>query len=279
MAVIKTKEELIEQQFLTGKKDADLGVYCELFSAKTGINGQDGGVVTSLLLKGLKEGKFDVAIVVNRTKGYNIETVATKNSEEIIAAKGTKYLKANIIPTLQELIKQGKRKIAIVCTPCQVKVARILENNLKPKYTDLEFLIIGLFCLEAFKPSELKKETQNRFNANIDEADRTEIRKGKFITHVNGKEYSCRISELSSATEKVCHFCNDFTSKYADISVGSIGSNPGYSTVILRSNKGKELFENLEVAKADTKKEEIVKLSRFKQERSQKNLATLKNKH
>ena len=49
-------EAKIEQQFLKGTKDEDLGVYCDLFSAKSGIEGQDGGVVTALLVKGFEEG-------------------------------------------------------------------------------------------------------------------------------------------------------------------------------------------------------------------------------
>jgi coenzyme F420-reducing hydrogenase beta subunit len=273
-----SKEELIEQEFLTGIKDPELGVYCDLFSAKTGINGQDGGVVTSLLLKGLKEELFDVVIVIKRVDGYDAEVVATESPEEIIAARGTKYLKADVIPTLSELVNQGRRKIAIACTPCQAKAVRALEINLKREYPSLDFTVIGLFCLEAFRASELKKEVKKCCNANIDKAEKTEVRKGKFIVHIAGRELSCKISELSSAVERACHFCDDFTSKYADISVGSVGSQPGYSTVIVRSKKGKQLLNNLEAIKSDTQKEEITKLSKFKQERGQKNLVALKKR-
>ena len=53
-----------------GTKDEDLGVYCDLFSAKSSVEGQDGGVVTALLQKGFREGLFDAAIVVRRMQGY-----------------------------------------------------------------------------------------------------------------------------------------------------------------------------------------------------------------
>ena len=125
--------EKIEQEFLNGTKDENLGVYCELYSAKTGIDGQDGGVVTSLLLKGLKDGTFDAAIVVKRTEGYNAQAVATTSPDEVLAAKGTKYLKVNVIPKLRELVAQGKRKIAIACTPCEARAARKLAANPKTK--------------------------------------------------------------------------------------------------------------------------------------------------
>lgn len=68
-------ETQIEQQFLTGTKDEDLGVYCVLFSAKSGIEGQDGGVVSALLVEGFKEGLFDAVIVVRGKEGYGVEAV------------------------------------------------------------------------------------------------------------------------------------------------------------------------------------------------------------
>ena len=38
----------------------------------------------------------------------------------------------------------------------------------------------------------------------------------------------------------------DFTSEQSDISVGSVGSPEGWSTVIIRNEKGLELMENAE---------------------------------
>jgi hypothetical protein len=45
-------EEKIEQQFLEGSKDPNLDVYCNMFSAKSRFEGQDGGVVTSPIGQG-----------------------------------------------------------------------------------------------------------------------------------------------------------------------------------------------------------------------------------
>lgn len=55
-----------EHAFLKVTKNENLGVYSDLFSAKSGIDGQDGGMVTALLLSGLRKGVFDAAIVVQR---------------------------------------------------------------------------------------------------------------------------------------------------------------------------------------------------------------------
>jgi coenzyme F420-reducing hydrogenase beta subunit len=117
-------EAKIAQEFLKGTEDKEIGVYCDIFSAKSGIKGQDGGVVTVLLDKGFEEGFFDAAIVVRRGEGYSAEAVVAENASDVLAATGTKYLRVNVTKKLRELISQGKKRIAIVCTPCEAKVAR-----------------------------------------------------------------------------------------------------------------------------------------------------------
>lgn len=265
-----TQNESFEQQTLERQKDADIGVYCNLFSAKTPIQGQNGGVVTALLIKGLKEGRFDAVIVVKQTDGYNAQAIITENIDEVLAAKGTKYLKADVLPKLRSLVVQGKRKIAITCTPCQARAAKHLEQKLKQQFPDLEITIFGLFCFEAFDAAKLKEEVKRVLNVDLDRVNRTEISKGKFIVHLNGQEFSCKIRELAAAAKKECHFCSDFTAQFADVSAGSVGSEKGFSTVIVRSVQGNNLLENFDAIIAEVDKDEIVKLSKFKAQRAQK---------
>ena len=134
------EEAKIEQQFLKGIKDKEIGVFCDIFSAKSGIEGQNGGVVSALLVKGFEEGLFDSAIVVRRGIGYSAEAIIATNSIEVLAAKGSKYVRVNVTKKLRELISQGKKRIAIVCTPCEAKAARKIQQTLKK---DCEITIIG----------------------------------------------------------------------------------------------------------------------------------------
>jgi coenzyme F420 hydrogenase subunit beta len=267
-------EAKIEQEFLKGTKNENLGVYCDIFSAKSGVDGQDGGIVTALLVKGIKEGIFDSAIVVQRKEGYNAESVVADNVNDVMAARGTKYLRVRVTPKLRELVDQGKKKIAIVCTPCEVRAARKIQQTLKRNSSNQELTILGLFCSEAFNYGKLKEEIKTRLGADIDKAEKTQIRKGKFIMHLKGKEYSCNVRDLDKAVEKGCHYCDDFSARLADISVGAVGSQNGYSTVIVRSEAGKKLLENLDIAKEEVDKEEIIKLSRLKKQRAEKSFAS-----
>jgi coenzyme F420 hydrogenase subunit beta len=259
----------IAQKFLKDIEDKDLGVYCDIFSAKSSIKGQDGGIATSLLVKGFEEGLFDSAIVVRRGKGYSAEAVVAENPSDVLAAKGTKYLKVNVTKKLRELISCGKKRIAIVCTPCEAKTSRKIQQTLNK---DCEITIIGLFCFEAFNSAKLKDEVKARFDVDLDKVEKTQVQHGKFVMYFDGKEISCKVEDLDVAAERACRFCNDFTSELSDISVGSVGSKKGYSTLIVRTKTGEKLLKNIDLSIEPVDKEEIIRLSKFKRSRAKKSL-------
>ncbi len=274
--ILEEDAKRINEQFLNGTADDNIGVYKSIFSAKGPYSGQDGGVATALLVSGMQKGMFDSAIVVQRQKGYEAQAIVAENVDEVVKARGTKYLRVRMLPLLTELIEKGKTKIAIVGTPCEVRAARKIQQTLLPKYPDLQLTIIGLFCFEAFDYEKLKVAVQKLLGVGLDSVEKTQIHKGQFIATVNGKDYSIPVKELGAAIEYGCPFCDDFTNKYADVSVGSVGSAEGFSTVIVRSAIGDKLLENLDLVKANVDKDEVNKLAIFKKKRANKNLSPLK---
>jgi len=265
----------VEKKFLKGNLDDLLGVYSNLFSAKSAIDGQDGGVATVTLLSGFERGLFDAAIVVKRSIGYRAEAIIAENSKEILNARGTKYSRVKMMSHIGELVERGKRKIAIVGTPCEVRTARKIQLQLIDKYPDLQIIIIGLFCFEAFDYEKLKQETRRILNIDLDKAKKTQIQKGKFIVHLNGNEYSSKIRDFHNAIQAGCAYCGDFAANLADVSVGSVGSETGFSTILVRSPIGAELLKNLNITKGEAKKEEIIKLAALKKKRANKNLSPI----
>jgi len=269
--MMEEEAKKIEQQFLKGTADEDIGVYTDMFSAKSSIDGQDGGVATALLVSGMQRNLFDSAIVVQRTDGYWAKAVIAENVNEVLKAKGTKYLRVPLMSKLGDLIAKGKRKIAIVGMACEVRAARRIHKILLREFPDLELTIIGLFCYECFDYKKLKEETARLLGVDLDHAEKTQIHKGKFIVQIDGKENSVSVKELNNAVEERCLDCPDFTAKYADISVGSVGSDEGYSTVIVRSDVGEKLLESLDLTKGKVEKKEITKLAIRKKKRAKLN--------
>lgn len=263
--------EVIEQFYLKGTKDENLGVYSDLFAAKSLIEGQDGGVATAVLVSGIQKGLFDAALVCKRIDGYWSEAVIARSVDEIMSAKGTKYIRVHMMSKLAELVKEGRRKIAIVGTACQMRAARRIQQSILGEYPDLELTLIGLFCFEEFNYYQLKEQTKKLMNIDLDKAEKTQINKGKFIVTVDGKESSIMVKDLNEAVENGCLCCPDFTAVYSDISVGSVGSEDGYSTVIVRSEIGDKLLEKLDITKAEVNKEEVDKLAIRKKKRANQN--------
>ena len=170
---------------------------------------------------------------------------------------------------------RGKRKIAIVGTPCEVRTARKIQLQLENKYPKLKIIIIGLFCFEAFDYEKLKVETKRILNIDLDKAEKTQIQKGKFIVQIKGIEYSSKIRDFNKAIQAGCAYCGDFAANLADVSIGSVGSDVGYSTIIVRSTIGANLVKNLSLTTGEVRKEEIIKLAGFKKKRAEKNFSPI----
>lgn len=134
----------------------------------------------------------------------------------------------------------------MVGTPCQILAATKLN-----KYADLtggspiDFKI-GLFCMENFSYEYLKKFLESN-GINIVDVINSRIDKGKFNFYLkDGEVFSTSLANANGFIRKNCNICTDFSSDFSDISIGSVGSGEGYSTVIIRTKKGKEIFEDTE---------------------------------
>ncbi|RZN67156.1 MAG: 2Fe-2S iron-sulfur cluster binding domain-containing protein [Candidatus Methanolliviera hydrocarbonicum] len=265
-----------EDRFLDGVRDEELGVYSDLIGGKTSIAGQDGGMVTSLLITGLEKKFFDAAIVVQRKNGYKAEAVVVTDVEGIKRAKGTKYLRVPMISKVEEALKEGRRRIAVVGTPCEVRAVRKLQRGyLEQEFPGTEITIIGLFCFESFDYEGLKEDTKRILGIDLDQADKTQITHGNYIVSIGEKENSCSVRDLGNVIREGCSYCNDLVSWLADISVGSIGSPDGYSTVIVRSNVGKKLLDATDFITAEVDKDDIVKLVKLKRRNSDRKVVKI----
>lgn len=259
---------------LKGPRDENFGVHTDIFSAKNSVEGQD-GFVKALLVAGFKNGLFDTAVFAQRKDGYTAEAVIAENIDEIMNAKDRPFLRIKMVSKLMEAIEMGKRKIAFVGLPCQVRAVRKIQQTLQKEIPDLEIASIGLFCKHSFNSQKLKEEIKRLLGVDVGQAEKTQMHDGKFIVQVNGQEYSCNIEQLDSAIEKGCVYCNDFPAMFADVAVGSFGSENGFSTVIVRTEKGKNLLETLDFAKGRVKKDDVANLSDFKKNRAKEHIAPI----
>jgi coenzyme F420 hydrogenase subunit beta len=66
---------------------------------------------------------------------------------------------------------------------------------------------------------------------------------GKFTVIVGSEEHSWPVGDLDSATASSCAYCQDFTGKYSDLSCGNIGSDEGWTTVLVRTERGEKVIK------------------------------------
>jgi coenzyme F420 hydrogenase subunit beta len=143
-----------------------------------------------------------------------------------------------------DAIKQ--EKVAIVGTPCHMIAASKMDRFSDILGESPIEIKIGLFCMENFSYSYMKKLLEEQ---NIDMNDVKECRIEKnFVWFYlsDGQVFKIPIEKAKSCIRKNCNICMDFTSELSDLSVGSVGSKEGWSTIIVRTDKGLELLKNAE---------------------------------
>jgi coenzyme F420 hydrogenase subunit beta len=195
---------------------------------------QDGGAVTSILLSCLDEGTNAVVAGLDKEKTWFPVPVLAKDNHTVIECAGTKYTSAPMLLAVKQAEKEGLKKLAFVGTPCQIHALRRRQKN-SPK-TDT--LALGLFCMETFDYDKLMAYLKDQ-GVDPEKVKKFEIKSGKFIAHKEGEPpFEVKIRKLKELSRTCCRVCLDYTSELADLSIGNVGSPDGYSTVLVRTEKG-----------------------------------------
>jgi len=267
----------IESQFLDGTIDGDLGICRRMFAGRSAIEGQDGGMVSAILLRGMEAGLLDAAVVALQDDIYGAKAILAENADSIIEARGTKYVRISVILPLLEALQKGRKKIAVVGTPCQIRVVRCLQRAgyFARRFPDIEIYLIGLFCFESFDYGRLKSHIDRLFGLDLNKASKVQIARGNFLIQAEGREHSCRVSELHELVREGCDYCGDLVSRLADLSIGSIGSPEGFSTVVVRSLQGERLLEGLEFERKEVRREDVARLAAMKKKNAETNFAPI----
>ena len=131
----------------------------------------------------------------------------------------------------------SEHRIAMVGTPCEIMAASKLQH-----YTDSPIDVkLGLFCMENFSYKYFTNLLEE-YDLKMDDIEKFQIDKGFVFLLLKTKEtVKIPISVAKRIIRKNCNICVELTSETSDISVGSIGSDDGWSTLIVRTEKGEEI--------------------------------------
>ncbi|HJH27184.1 MAG TPA: F420H(2):quinone oxidoreductase [Methanophagales archaeon] len=221
-----------------------LGDYIEFIAGRSKrFAGQDGAMVTELLVSAIEMGMIDRGLFAGRDEKWATEMFHVREPEQlaITTLGGTKYTFADVLPALKEAVGFTKRGVGIVGTPCIVSGVRKLQQEY-PIFRERVKLVVGLFCTENFHYDDITKFLQEK-GVDFSKLVKTDIIKGKFISTMTDGKVKFKVAEAEDIIASGCNVCTDFTAVESDASVGSVGSEKGFSTVAVREENAKKVID------------------------------------
>jgi coenzyme F420 hydrogenase subunit beta len=230
---------------------AYFGQYKEVMSARSTDEdirsvAQDGGTVTGLLCHALETGFIDGAVLTKKSgvEWMPAQYVATTRQDILESAKSVYALSPSLYQLKEATRERALSKVGYVGLPCQIEAIRKMQ--LYPfgarDIVESLALIIGIFCFENFFPASLKAIVEGLGNAPLEGVTKMHATAGKFSTE-SENPIDVPLKEASRYIQDGDRICPDLVSEWADISVGSVGSDPGWNTVFLRTKKGHDFFQ------------------------------------
>jgi coenzyme F420-reducing hydrogenase beta subunit len=256
-----------------------LGTYLEFTAGKSKrFTGQDGAMATEFLMSAMDMGLIDRGLFVDRDEVWRTSVFHVRAPDQLypLPLSGTKYTFAEIIPELKKAVMLTKVGVGVVGTPCMISGIRKLQEEF-PVFREKVKLVIGLFCTENFHYEEIAKYLKEK-GVDFTKLVRTDITKGKFIAKMTDAEVKFKVAEFEEILPSGCRVCTDFTAVESDVSVGSVGSAVGFSTIVIRTEVAKQVWEYIKktgnVELGEGKPEELDYLINHKKER-EKNIKPL----
>jgi coenzyme F420 hydrogenase subunit beta len=248
-------EKAEKEEFGAVAKD-ELGHFMKAYMAQATDsrileNAQCGGVATALLKYTLEDRTVDAAVGVTSTEdpAWKPKPVVVPNPKNLWKVQKAKYTPAaTVIGADSALYKWVRFRIAVVATPCQVRglwTTRISPKGYGKIFESIK-LIIGLFCYGTYPYNDLfikflaKKHGIIPSSINKIELDTEKIR--VYADNELGLEAHRR--QLRKYFRKSCKHCHEITNRLADISLGGIGSPEKWTTVLIRTERGRRVFKD-----------------------------------
>ncbi|MFX1304849.1 MAG: dihydroorotate dehydrogenase electron transfer subunit [Promethearchaeota archaeon] len=243
---------LLDKWVFGKKQDKILGHYIRIVSVKLtdkakGKLPMETGPITALLSIALEAKMIDAAIVTDKDEEFRPFPVIAINQQELYKSVGYKPSQSPTLSLIGDAINKEFADIAVIGTPCQIQALRKMQYH--PRFDfeafDLVTLSIGTFCFGTYH-NQLLSECFKQYDINSNEISKITTEKSNFkmkiITNNSPKEIPLNFI-YDKAIRNACFSCSDYTASFADISVGNIGSEEGWRTLIVRTERGKEIYD------------------------------------
>ncbi len=208
--------------------------------------GQDGGFVSALLIWALEHDQIDAALVSDLegdgTTWKAVPSVA-RTPEEILATAGSRYTYCANTMAYAEATGGGAERLALGGMGCQTSATAIMSARKAGKVARRFSLSIGLLCSKTFDDAIFSELFEARYGLKREEIKKMNI-KGVFQLWMrDGSYHEVPLKEAHAWTREGCKACPDFAAEHADISTGGIGAFNDWTLTIIRTERGREVFD------------------------------------
>ncbi len=248
------EEDANEHLFARDREPDEMsGVYKDILLTRASDDmvhqmGQDGGLVSALLIWALEKGYIDGALTSflegDGSTWKAIPGVAA-TKEEVLASAGSRYTYSANTLAVTEAKERGLSKLALVGMSCQSSVPPVMWHRKVGKSGKPFVFNIGLLCSKTFDDAIFEELFEAKYGLKKADIKKVNI-KGVFqIWLHDGSYHEVNLKECHAWTREGCKTCPDFAAEHADISTGGIGKDNDWTLTVVRTDLGRAIIKGM----------------------------------
>jgi coenzyme F420 hydrogenase subunit beta len=214
-------------------------------------NGQDGGVVSAILIYALEHDLIDAALVSGLEgdgSTWRAVPMVARTRDDVLATAKSRYTYSANLLAYPEAAEGGAERIALVGMGCMASAPGAMQTRKAGKIARRLSLTIGLLCSKTFDDAIFEELFEARYGIARAQIVKMNI-KGVFqIWTRDGGYHEVPLKEAHAYTREGCTHCPDFAAEHADISTGGIGAFGDWTLVIVRTDLGREIMSAMHEA-------------------------------
>lgn len=240
--------------FARDREDDEIaGIYSDIMLTRASDEmvhqtGQDGGLVSAILIWALEQGYIDGALtsfMEGAAGDWKARPGVATTPEEILESAGSRYTYSANTLAMDEALERGLSKLALVGMSCQSSVPPVMWHRKVGKISKPFVFNLGLLCSKTFDDSIFAELFEAKYG--LDRHDMVKMNiKGVFqIWMRDGAYHEINLKECHAWTREGCKLCPDFAAEHADISCGGIGKDNDWTLTIIRTELGREIIQRM----------------------------------
>jgi coenzyme F420 hydrogenase subunit beta len=210
--------------------------------------GQDGGLVSAILLWSIEHGYVDAALVSYLEAdgdAWRTRPGVARTRDEVLASAGSRYTYSANTLAYDEAVAGGAEKIALVGMSCQTSAVPVMKARKVGKVGRRFALNIGLLCSKTFDDAIFEELLAPQYGLHRKDIAKVNIKGVLQIWTHDGGYHEVPLKECHAWTRAGCTMCPDFAAEHADISTGGIGAFNDWTLTVVRTDLGREIMDGM----------------------------------